>query len=297
MRRFVSYLVLVPSSSSFAFAQVTELSIPPEWLHTYGHIFPCPTFHHGIHEKTINVTRAQPVRITEVIVTALSCDAYDVASSNGSPLETWLSDDSLILRQGEVHTFSSDMLPTNGHGSSGLRRCYRFRLDMVGPVLQGYAQKGLTRFYVALAGTSKEPSSGDEKGLESGSDPEVIEIDESFLASSVLHPSQNPPHSSPHETVPNGLPRTNDKPEGLLQSHTDSRLRAEPLPYPASKAQDNRTLYIRTSDLGRVGVLNGDWVRFLLHPCLQEDNSDSRPLPAQVRHRIIDSFRLGLVMI
>jgi peroxin-6 len=242
------------------------------------------------------VTRAQPVLLTEIIVTALSCNAYKVASSHGSPIETWLSKESLILRQGAVHTFGFDLLPTNGHGSSGLRRFYQYRLDMTEPVLQGYARKGSTRFYVTSADTSNEdPSPEDEiefeSGEESGSDPDCIEIDESFLASSVLHSRQNPPPSSPHETVPNCLRHTNGESEEPTTSHLDSQFRTEALPEPTSTPEDDFTLYLRTSDLGRVGVLNGDWVRPQLRPGQRRSLFwPPRLLPIPVRYRIIDSF-------
>jgi peroxin-6 len=244
--------------------QVAELSVPPKWLQTFGHIFRS-TFHQGPPEKTLNVTRVQPVLIAGAIVTALSHDAYIVASSHNSPIETWLSDESLILRQGAVHTFSSDLLPTNGHGPSGLGRFYEYRLDMTEPVLQGYARKGSTQFYV----TSTDHSSGNlspedeiESGDESRSDPEGVEIDECFLASSILHSRQSVSLSSPRETVTDRLQYTNVERGEPTTSHVEIRFRTEPLPEP-STSRDDCTLYLRTSDLGRVGILNGDWVRSL----------------------------------
>lgn len=215
------------------------------------------------------MTSVQPVLIAEVVVTALSLDAYNIASSPGSPIEAWLSDQPLILRQGDVHTFGANLRPTNGHGISWSRKTYQFRLDMIEPVLQGYARKGSTRFYVTLADT--ESLSFDEfefqSGDESGSDPDGIEIDECFLASSVLHARQNPSHPMPPKTVSKSLQYANAVLNEPTMPHIDSSFRIEPLQEPTFTLQDDCTLYIRTSDLGRVGVLNGDWVRFLLQLC------------------------------
>lgn len=207
------------------------------------------------------MTKVQPILITDIIVTALSHDAYIVASSQGSPLETWFCDESLILRQGTIHTLNSDILPTNGHRPSKLRRLYRYRLDMTEPVLQGYARKGITRFYLTLVDTSKEDSE-DEINLEfeeSGSDPDGIEIDESFLASSLLHPRQNL-SSSPQETSAGILRYMGRESEETTTSPVDCRFRPELLQYPTSTSQDDCTLYVRTFDLSSVGILNGDWV-------------------------------------
>ncbi|KIM80937.1 hypothetical protein PILCRDRAFT_72673 [Piloderma croceum F 1598] len=244
--------------------EVAEFSVPPKWLQTFGHIFSHSTFHQGPPEKTLNVTAVQPVLITGIIVTALSRDAYVAASSHNSPIETWLSDESLILRQGAVHTFGSDLLLTNGHGASGLRRFCQYRLDMLEPVLQGYAHKGSTRFYITFADSSSEylsPEDDIEAGDEYESDPDGIEIDECFLASSILHSGQN---MTPREIVTDRLQDSNVEPGEPTTSHVEFRFRTEPLPVPTSASQDDCTLYLRTSDLGRIGILNGDWA--IVHP-------------------------------
>jgi peroxin-6 len=240
------------------------------------------------------VTAVKPVLVTGIIVTALSREAYVAASSHNSPIETWLSDESLILRQGAVHTFGSDLLPTNWHGASGSRRFYQYRLDMLEPVLQGYARKGSTRFYVTFADSSSEHLSPEdiEAGDESESDPDGIEIDECFLASSILHSGQNMTPLSPRETVTDRLRNTNVEPGEPTTSHLEFRFRTEPLPVPMSEFQDDCSLYLRTSDLGRIGILNGDWVRFLL--CLSLSRifiMARRLLSIRVGHQVIVLFK------
>ena len=136
---------------------------------------------------------------------------------------------------------------------------------MLEPVLQGYARKGSTQFYITFAASSNEYSSPEddvEVEDESGSDPDGIEIDECFLASSILHSRPNMTPLSPRETVTDRLRDTNVEPGEPTTSHVEFRFFTEPLPVPASASQDDCTLYLRTSDLGRIGILNGDWVNY-----------------------------------
>jgi peroxin-6 len=167
---------------------------------------------------------------------------------------------------------------------------------MLEPVLQGFARAGFTRFYVASDNASNEESSPQDKmefesGEESGSDPDAVEIDESFFVSSILQSRQNPLSSGVPEAVADGLQHTNGESGNPTTFHLGCRLRTEPLPEPVSISQDDYTLYLRTSDLGRVGVLDGDWVgSFLRWAYTQKFILTLRQLSAHVRHRIIDLF-------
>jgi hypothetical protein len=91
------------------------------------------------------------------------------------------------------------------------------------------------------------------------SDSELIEIDENFLANSVLRsslasPSPEPaPLDSRNSDVRRNLP---DLPSGSVS------MNLRPLSKPMS-SRDGYTLYLRTADLRNLGLLNGDWVRNL----------------------------------
>jgi hypothetical protein len=71
-------------------------------------------------------------------------------------LETWLSNEYIILRQGTIYAFDSEILPTNGRVTAESPASYHYRLDMTEPVLQGYARVGHTRFYVILVDNANE---------------------------------------------------------------------------------------------------------------------------------------------
>ena len=208
------------------------------------------------------MTAVQPILLTEIIVTALSRDAYHVARGRDSPLENWFSDDHPILRHGSIHTFSSNLLPLNGHDSA---RCklLQYRLDMLDPVLQGYAQKGGTRFVVTLGEFDTDGDafeSGPDAEEDSESDKDGIEIDEGFLANSI----QPSIFSSPTPAAPvlydNGSTNIAASPTESSIPSLPSGFRTEPLSELVSPLWDDCTLYLRTADLSRVGVLNGDWV-------------------------------------
>lgn len=239
------------------------------WLETFRHIFPHSAHHQIPLQITHTLSRTIPVLLTEVIVTALSSEAYQVASSRGLPLETRLSSDSIILRQGTIYTFDSEILPTNGRVTTESRRTYCYRLDMMEPVLQGYARIEHTRFYLVLVDQanvhlSLEDEQGLESGGQSGSNPDGIEIDESFLGSSVLHSRQSPP-SNGNDAIClsiNDHQYPNDRLEAST-CHSNSQLRVELTPELPFMPRDDYTLCLRTFDLGKIGVLDGDWASLI----------------------------------
>jgi peroxin-6 len=232
--------------------QTPELSIPPQWLNAYDHIFsqrPIPA--------SLAVVAIQPVLLTEVIVTALSTDSYRAAWSHELLLESWLSKDSPILRQGAIHSFNADLLPTNGRNSHGKQ--FHYRIEMVEPVLQGYARLGETKFVVTLPETGPDlPARGcTELGGELDCQ-DVFEINENFLASSVLTSSSTPSSFALCGTLPSPHGHSNEI--SVADSHLESVFRVVPLTEGILPVGDDCTLYLRTSDLGKVGALNCDWV-------------------------------------
>ncbi|KAJ4488270.1 AAA-domain-containing protein [Lentinula aciculospora] len=224
----------------------TGIVIPHDWLRNHKHIFALA--------QDVLVTRTVPIPLTEVYVSALSPAAYDAAITKNALLENLLCDKKRILRQGSVYGINSDASPP--------KHRLEFRLDMLEPVLQGYAQAGSTTFIVTSStDTGDEDEETDTLGM--SSDDESVEIDQDFLANSVVYPSYN--LISPSLSSQLDGPRTEN----------DLLFKAHPLVFPVSILHDDHTLYLRTADLGRLGVLNGDWI---VARC--SDNIHSRLLKA-----------------
>ncbi|KAF9466437.1 AAA-domain-containing protein [Collybia nuda] len=124
---------------------------------------------------------------------------------------------------------------------------------MVEPVLQGFTQRGTTRFIVTVSDPGPTSGSDEVTAEELDSDKEGVEIDEAFLANSTFMRFLDPPKS--HNSPPN-LVVLNDS-NGIFppQPH----FQVHPLLRPGSISDEHCILYLRTVDLGRVGVISGDW--------------------------------------
>ena len=186
---------------------------------------------------------AQLVPLQEVFVQALSSTAYSRAKADVSSFEDWSCRGQRILRQDSVYTWD---------GPDGLDPgALAYKLVMIEPVLQGYAQNSQTSFTLLPPPEGLQAVSGNQVLLSSvpddvqiDDDDEGLEIGENFLASSLIsQPSSYPQHSPP-----------------IRMSHLAHDFTASPLPKPTSPGVDERTIYVRTADLPKIGVLDGDWV-------------------------------------
>ncbi|KAK7466888.1 peroxisomal assembly protein [Stygiomarasmius scandens] len=220
---------------------VDGFAVPPEWI---------STFKYTLSRKSVILTVTEPIPLSHIFVSALSQDAYDQATNHPSFLTRLLCDGKPILRQGVVYTSNVDMT-VDGHDLGSSSKILKYRLDMTEPVLQGYAEEK-TNIIISYSHVSEvRLSNADNLELSSDED-EGVEIDEAFLASSVVHTSFNP--VSPANSQVSG--------GGILNPETNSSdvvFRSEALSNPQSSSQDSHTLYLRTVDLGRLGLLNGDW--------------------------------------
>ena len=148
--------------------------------------------------------------------------------------------------------------------TSTLSRALQWRIVETEPTKHGLVQSGTTAVLLFSA-TSEDPRHLPEIEDE-WTEPELddsLEIDERFLGNSVLLSIPS------HETTPNGNsvlngnahPRLNGEVARRLQSSQEWVTDVEALSEPFS-AHDDETIYLQTRDLSRIGVLNGDWVRF-----------------------------------
>ncbi|KAK0502993.1 AAA-domain-containing protein [Armillaria luteobubalina] len=176
-----------------------------------------------------------------------------MAQTHQAQLEAWFSQGQRALRQGTVYTCSTNSLGrVNGYIDHETKPL-KYRLDMLEPVLQGYANKGHTSFVICPLMDGNLDSSASES--EESSESERIEIGEDFLANSAGL-SFDFPSDSEIEFDDN---LNNAQCNGQHQSSPASAFRVQPLLESIGERLDDYTLYIRTSDLGRVGVLNGEW--------------------------------------
>ncbi|KAH9001680.1 AAA-domain-containing protein [Lactarius akahatsu] len=224
--------------------QTATLGIPSDLAKQYPHTLgPGSTSRRS--GKTHMLSVVQVIPLQEVFVQALSSPAYSSAKSDVSAFEDWLCRGQKILRQNSVLSMDSQDSP------DGTPVAYK--LIMTEPVLQGYAQKSQTLFTLlpppedppAINGHRTQSSSvPDDAHIEF--DDEDLEIGESFLAGSLV------PQSTLYPQQENGSPTISVP----LFAH---ELTARPLLTPNYSGLDDHTMYVRTVDLPKIGVLDGDW--------------------------------------
>ncbi|OBZ75775.1 Peroxisomal biogenesis factor 6 [Grifola frondosa] len=243
----------------------TGLSVPRRWAEEYPNVLLPSDLGHPSAEHTHSITLVQPVALSEVILSALSQEAYAAATSHKSALEDWFLDRQVIFRQGTVYTLPADALDIPGLASS----CLRYQLVMAAPVQQGCIQKGFTKVYVSAsaqddaASDSHDSVSSNEASEATESEKGDIEIGEDFLAGSVLRSlgMHGQPPASPNGSVESGGSVPEEQlSENLQISLLEWSCKAHPLSHPVSLHQDDCSVYVHTSDLSRIGVLNGDWL-------------------------------------
>ncbi|KIJ69555.1 hypothetical protein HYDPIDRAFT_179330 [Hydnomerulius pinastri MD-312] len=227
---------------------VVEIAIPSTWLSRYPEIF--QPFQVGLDDgvKPVTIAVAGQISLTEVVLTAKTQDAYTVASTHGSTLESWFVDSSAIIRDGEDISLPSSVFSMNGNAllEHSPVTLYSYKVNLILPYPQGVVERGLTRFIVTSPGemvVAAESVMELEDESPSGQDSsDSLEISESFLMSTTLSP-------------PSRLSEGDEKVHSLGGSLSLKALRA-----PIDRDLDEVTLYIRTNDLRPLGMLNGDWV-------------------------------------
>ncbi|KAI0350098.1 AAA-domain-containing protein [Trametes cingulata] len=252
---------------------VKELSLPRLWQAEYPHIFPADHASAGPAEPTHLITPIRPVVLSEIILSALSDEAYEYASTHPLALEEWLFSSDLMLREGANYTLSRGQ-DTSG-SSTALASTLQYKLVMAAPVQQGVAQRGTTKVYVSAPPASDEVLSedaiptipdGDIDGRSefevSGSEQGEFEIGEDFLAGSVLRSLNvtDAPLSPPNGHVQNGIANgVSDSASNLSLGQPERTYKAYPLERQVSLMEEECSVYVRTSELSRIGVLDGDW--------------------------------------
>ncbi|KAH7889857.1 hypothetical protein F5I97DRAFT_1848016 [Phlebopus sp. FC_14] len=217
---------------------VHEMEIPPAWPSRYPDVFSLLR----IDIKPLTISLANCGTLTEVVLTAKTPEAYFLAMTHGSSLEKWFFDTSVIIREGEVIMVPPSVFPIDANVSQLLPSVpYFYKAELVSPSQQGVAKRALTRFMVASPvepAITRQPadvSSASQDGSE------TLEINESFLVSSTISASEKSSSSDWRDLC-------------------GASFYLNALQGPVDHALDEAALYIQTSDLRTIGVLNGDWI-------------------------------------
>lgn len=215
-------------------ADSLNIIIPSSWTKSHPKVFASG--------YRLSLEVAIPPVLTAVIVVAVTDDSYVQACSNSSVLEDAIFGDSIVLRQGDILNILSPANPST---------TLQYRLEMLEPFLQGRAIHGDTELMVLSLPDVDEPAQSSDDDEE-----DAIEIDEHFLGRSVLSPSAS-------RQVISGVEATLNRPEISISGSSPSGYLLKALTTHHSVEDDHCTLYLRTSDLGRIGILSGDWVNIL----------------------------------
>lgn len=227
--------------------QDDQLSIPRSWSNKYPDIFPQ-------RRNAVSITPTKPIPLTEVFISALSADAYDAAIAGQTHLERWLCDSQRILRQSSIYSCDATELTerVNGYLSYDEKPLY-FQIDMLEPVLQGVCQKGVTAFIISPASDGYGSSLSCPLTNPVENEWDRINIGEDFLANSLGQPFQYP-----IDTNGDAFTDTESDISVPVHNHT-MEFEVRPLDRRPPDSLDDRNVYVRTTDLGRIGILNGDW--------------------------------------
>jgi len=239
------YYFVTPFECSVSQVDNQSLSIPVVWSKTYPSIFKLSC------SNEVFIKSATPTPLTVIVVTALSSEAYSQASGEASPLEAWFSDELYILRQGDIFQVDTKLSSAESIGI----RCLRYRLEMLEPVLQGYAQRDATKIVLLSSHDEQLTIQTAVEDSEDNEETDLVEIDESFLANAF----SMPPESSRPQSHNQGSDQFPLSPDNSVSvGYVVQCLNA-----PFNPLEDHCTFYIRPTDLGKLGILSGDWVSVL----------------------------------
>ncbi|KAF9557670.1 AAA-domain-containing protein [Agrocybe pediades] len=202
---------------------------------------PCLKYHKstGVNQLSgkVFIRLASPPTLTTVVVIALSDEAYSGAC-HGTLLDNLLYQEQRILTEGEV--LEADL---GDNATQKEDKSLRYRLEMLEPMSQGYADRQATRVLLIASDEHSSTLVSDDdfsnESAQENEDEEYIEISEDFLAQSVLC------QDLAHSTI---------SPVDGLSGYTCRKLLA-----PVNAVEDSYTLYLRTTNLGKIGVQSGDW--------------------------------------
>ena len=211
------------------------LAIPKKWVKEYSLIF-----NPSLRCRSLLVTLTNPIILSTIVLVAGSTEAYMLAARRPSLLHQLM--DGRILRHGD----RAQLQIGNTEASLG----FVYQLQQLEPVPQGFAQPGQTKVILLSSGMI---SGIDLSDKHDNVETDAFEIDESFLASSVFNTHFDHPEDQDFPIV------SQDSTLGMSDPSL-SRFDIDYLDFPDESPEENWILYVRTTDLGRIGILSQNWV-------------------------------------
>lgn len=232
-----------------------ELDIPSSWVSKYPNIFGFLQSHFCPHTHIfVEVRMAEDETIDEVVLSAKTRDAFMAASSQGSKLEHWLFNQSMIMREGDDIFIHAPILSSASNSSEGYP-FHIYHVDVALPCHQGFMKRGATRISVILPEEVDSVTEAELTTPSQGRWQENMEIAESFLVSATFPAPLRMLHHNGKCCRATETDTLSLSPTGSVRSFV-----LQPLAIPIDEGLDDVSLYIHTSDLRPLGVLNGDWV-------------------------------------
>ncbi|TFY65845.1 hypothetical protein EVG20_g5243 [Dentipellis fragilis] len=190
-------------------------------------------------QVTCTVSVACVVRARDIVLQSLSEDSFGLARIQRSAIEDSFCLGRKIFRQGSFYNPDGGIL---SESSGPHRRGYK--IILMDPQIQGYAEKGYTRFTLLHATPDMANGVEGNNATLSDSITEDLEISEEFFAGSLAPQiAARPPVCGPIiSPFPVALP-----------------FLAVPLRGQAHQDLSECTVYIATSDLTKLRLLNFDW--------------------------------------
>ncbi|GAA5824221.1 hypothetical protein JCM5353_000355 [Sporobolomyces roseus] len=256
------------------------LLLPQALVTNHRQVFgPRPPQLSSLTPPSLLVSLTQLIPLTSVILFALDSTSYTYASAQQDAFLGKIggersSQSGVVIREGDTLRLNEG----------------RWKVAMAEPVLQGAIIKGETRLLVLPpSGEDEDHEEADKSATsqdhsrrtsqssqEDDSQDEDFEIDESFLANSVLTPHHNNRFGQTPLTSPLSTSSRQKQffPLGELSSSTppitrQSHLTPIPLSHPVSSRlltpmpeqdeDDVSRAFLSTMDLGRIGLFSGDW--------------------------------------
>ncbi|KAF9646869.1 AAA-domain-containing protein [Thelephora ganbajun] len=178
---------------------------------------------------TCRISLVSPLPLTKVGLSARTDKGYEFASSNPTLFKTWLLSKKPILRDGFTYR-----LPSPRHDPDISDAFHEYSMIFSEPVAQGYALSSITEISVSLCHDTQSGQHVAGK-VEAVYEDEIIEIDQNFMANSVLPTIDS--NTTSRKCILSLVDRTRN----------------------GVSPPNEYTVLLKPSDLSKVGLISGDW--------------------------------------